>query len=200
MNVSEPWDERYGRPGYYYGEAPNEFLVAVEAQLPRSAEVLSIGEGEGRNAVFLASRGHRVTGLDQSAAGLEKARRLAAARGVEIATLQADLATCEPGTERWDAVVSIWVHLPPPARSRVHAACVRALRPGGLLILEAYRPGQQELGTGGPPDPARLYSLDGLRDDFRGLTLVHAVETTREVWEGVAHCGLSAVVQIVGRK
>lgn len=198
--MSERWEERYARPGFYYGEAPNDFLVAVEPQLPRGAEILSIGEGEGRNAVFLASCGHHVTGVDASPTGLEKARRLAAVRGVTLTTELADLSTWDPGVECWDAVVSIWVHLPPPVRVRAHAACVAALRPGGLLILEAYRPEQLERGTGGPPDPALLYSLDVLRDDFRRLALVHAVEVTREVWEGAAHRGSSAVVQIVGRK
>ena len=194
------WDERYSRPGYYYGAAPNDFLAAMAFVLPPRAEVLSIGEGEGRNAVYLAALGHRVTGVDASAVGLAKARASAAQQGLTITTVLADLAEFDPGHERWDAIVSVRCHLPPDLRERVHRACVAALRPGGVLLLEAYRPEQLRYGTGGPPDPDLLYSLDQLRADFSGLELVHAAEIVRDVREGLVHDGPSAVVQVVGRK
>lgn len=194
------WDERYAQAGYWYGEAPNDFLRAVAGQLAAGADVLSIGEGEGRNGVYLATLGHRVTGVDASALGLAKAEALAAARGVVIEVVEASLETFDLGVDRWDGIVSIWCHLPTALRRDVHARVVRALKPGGLVMLEAYRPEQLEYGTGGPSDPSMLYRLDDLRRDFTGLEIVHGVEIVREVHEGVGHNGLSAVVQLVARK
>ena len=194
------WDERYAQAGYWYGEAPNDFLRAVADRLAPGADVLSIGEGEGRNGVYLATLGHRVTGVDASALGLAKAEALAAARGVVIDVVEASLETFDLGVDRWDGIVSIWCHLPTALRRDVHARVVRALKPGGLVMLEAYRPEQLEYGTGGPSDPSMLYRLDDLRRDFTGLDIVHGVEIVREVHEGVGHHGLSAVVQLVARK
>jgi len=194
------WDERYAQAGYWYGEAPNDFLRAVAGRLAPGADVLSIGEGEGRNGVYLATLGHRVTGVDASALGLAKAQALAVARGVVIDVVEASLETFDLGVDRWDGIVSIWCHLPTALRRDVHARVVRALKPGGLVMLEAYRPEQLEYGTGGPSDPSMLYRLDDLRRDFTGLDIVHGVEIVREVHEGVGHHGLSAVVQLVARK
>lgn len=193
------WDERYAQPEFVYGVAPNEFLVSVADQIP-PGPVLMLGEGEGRNAVFLASRGHEVVALDQSAAGLAKARRLAAERGVQLDTLQADLRdyTLEPAA--WAAIVSIFCHLPPSIRVPLYADIARGLRPGGLFLLEAYRPAQLARGTGGPSDPAMLLSLATLRDELSGLDFVHAEELEREVREGAYHTGLASVVQVVARR
>ena len=97
------WDQRYGEPGYAYGTAPNDFLAAHAARyLPVAGEVLCLAEGEGRNAVFLARLGFRVTGVDGSAVGLEKARQLAAENSVEIQTIVADLGGFDLGVGRWD--------------------------------------------------------------------------------------------------
>lgn len=193
------WDARYER-GFIYGEAPNDFLVEREPDLPRGARVLCLAEGQGRNAVFLASQGHHVTGVDNSAVGLAHARELAARQGVHIETVLADLAHYEPGQGCWDAIVSIWCHLPEALRVAVHRRCVDALIDGGLVILEAYRPAQLEFGTGGPPDAALLYSLERLSGDLAGLTIEHGVEIMRDVQEGVLHRGPSAVVQLVARR
>jgi SAM-dependent methyltransferase len=191
------WDQRYAEPGFAYGTAPNDFLVSVAERIP-AGPVLSLGEGEGRNAVFLAGLGHEVTAVDASAVGLAKARALAAERGVRLHTVVGDLAefVIEPGA--WAGIVAIWCHLPAELRRRVHRAAVSGLVPGGAFVLEAYRPAQLALGTGGPRVPELLYSLADLRDDLAGLDLVHAVETEREVHEGKYHAGRSAVVQVLG--
>lgn len=193
------WDARYER-GFIYGEAPNDFLVEHEPLLPRGARVLCLAEGQGRNAVFLASEGHHVTGVDSSAVGLEHARELAARRHVRIETVLADLAVFDMGQAQWDAIVSIWCHLPADLRVSVHRRCVAALAPGGLVVLEAYRPAQLEFGTGGPPDPALLYTLDDLVADFDGLVIDYGAEKIRDVQEGILHRGPSAVVQVVARR
>ncbi len=193
------WDERYGTSGFFYGTDPNDFLRDEAARLPRG-DLLCLGDGEGRNGVWLASRGHRVTSVDLSAVGLAKASRLAAQRGVVIATVAADLATFDLGTARWDAVVSIWCHLPSALRRDVHARVVRALRPGGVVLLEAYRPAQLGRGTGGPPVADMLPDLASLRTEFAGLDELLGREVERDVREGRGHGGNSAVVQFLARK
>jgi SAM-dependent methyltransferase len=193
------WDERYSQPGFAYGTEPNEFLVAAAGEIP-AGPVLSLGEGEGRNAAYLAGLGHRVVAVDQSEVGLAKARRLAADRGRTVETVCADLGAypIEPGA--WAGIVSIFCHLPRRVRVPLYAAAVRGLRPGGVLILEAYTPDQVGRGTGGPRDPDMLVSLAGLVEELAGLEFVHARELDRVVREGAYHTGVAAVVQVVGRR
>jgi SAM-dependent methyltransferase len=190
------WDERYAQPGFAFGTEPNEFLVAAAGRIP-VGPVLSLGEGEGRNAAYLAGLGHRVVAVDQSAVGLAKARRLAADRGRTIETVCAGLAgyAIEPGA--WAGIVSIFCHLPRRVRVPLYAAAVRGLRPGGVLVLEAYTPAQIGRGTGGPKDPDLLPTLADLTGELAGLEFAHARELEREVREGAYHTGVAAVVQVV---
>ncbi len=196
----DKWAARYGGDEYYYGVEPNDFLREQAGRLAPGARVLCLAEGEGRNAVFLAERGCAVTAVDASASGLKKLERLAAERGVRVEAVLADLADFEVGTARWDAVVSIWAHVPPALRRDLYARCVRGLRPGGVLILEAYRPEQLAFKTGGPPDPALMPRLSDLREELKGLDLPLAREAEREVREGRGHGGRSATVQVVAVK
>lgn len=193
------WNERYSSPEYAYGTEPNDFLSAVATRIP-PGRVLSIGDGEGRNGVFLATRGYDVTSMDASTVGLAKAQRLAAARGVPIATIVADLADFVIAPDSWEGIVSIFCHLPPPLRRRVHEQVVHGLVPGGLYVLESYSPKQLGRGTGGPSSAELLPTLDMLRAELAGLELLHAVEIERDVHEGEFHRGLSAVVQIIARR
>ncbi len=199
MDVGLEWNQRYAKPGYAYGTEPNNFLVSAADRIP-PGRVLSLGDGEGRNSVFLARLGYDVTAVDVSDVGLEKARRLAADANVSISTVVSDLVAyqIEPGT--WDGIISIFCHLPRPLRRDVHAAAVSGLKPGGAFVLEAYTPRQLAFGTGGPPVLELLVSLDELRQELGALDLVIARETEREVVEGRCHFGLSAVVQLVGVK
>ncbi len=193
------WDDRYGQPGFAYGTEPNDWLAAQAALIPKG-RVLSVADGEGRNGVFLASLGHDVTSVDASPVGLAKASALAAARGVPLTTVVADLAEFEIEPIAWQGIVSIFCHLPAPLRRRVHAQVVRGLAPGGVFILEAYTVAQLKRGTGGPKAAELLPSLDDLRAELEGLELVHAAEREREVHEGAFHDGPSDVVQVVARK
>jgi len=194
------WDDRYAEPGFAYGTAPNDFLAQNVDRLPRGGEVLSLAEGEGRNAVFLAQRGFRVTAVDSSAVGLEKAQQLAARAGVEIKTVTADLAAFDLGTNRWDGIVSIWCHVPSALRHRLHTSIVSALRQGGVLLLESYTPKQLEYKTGGPPTVDYLTTRAELEGQLQGLKILWCEEKTREVHEGKYHNGPSAVVQLIARK
>lgn len=194
------WDERYAEPGWAFGTEPNDFLREQAAHLPAGSRVLCLAEGEGRNAVFLAGLGHRVHAVDVSRVGLEKARGLARERGVAITTEVADLAEYEipPGT--YDAIVSIFAHLPSEARERLHPRIVPALSPGGVLLLEGYTPAQQRAGTGGPEAASKFFTLALLQQDFAGLEWRVAREIEREVIEGRYHTGRAHVVQLVGVK
>ena len=194
------WDERYAGEGFFYGTEPNDFLREHAAEIRAGGRVLCLAEGEGRNAVFLAGLGFSVVALDQSAVGLRKALQLAQARGASITTLQANLDSyhIEPGS--WDAIVSIWCHLPTALRAKVHAQVVDGLKPGGVFLLEAYRPEQLKFGTGGPKSVDMLPTLAQLRHELSGLEFVHAVELERDVHEGQGHSGHSAVVQVLARK
>jgi len=133
------WDRRYqtaGR-GFIYGVEPNTFLVRQRHRLERGWSVLAVADGEGRNGVWLAGQGLRAHAVDQSAVGLQKAMRLALDRGVTLTTTCADLTTWDWPVGAHDAVVSIFLHLPPDSRAAVHRAMAGALRPGGVLIMEA---------------------------------------------------------------
>jgi SAM-dependent methyltransferase len=194
------WDRRYGALDYCYGTEPNAFVAECATHLP-PGPVLCLGEGEGRNAVFLARRGHAVTAVDQSAVGLAKARQLAARHGVVLTTHTADLGTFTIAPGAWAGIVATFVHLPPALRARVHRAAAAGLRPGGGFILEAYHPDQVHHRTGGPVDaPELLMTLEDLRADLARLDLVIAQERETELDEGPAHQGRSAVVQVFGRR
>lgn len=188
------WDERFRTDEYVYGTQPNDFLVQTAHRLP-VGRLLSLGEGEGRNAVFLAGLGHEVVAVDSSAVGLEKVRRLADRHGVEVRTVHADLADLdiEPGS--WDAVVSIFCHVPSALRRELHARVARALRPGGAFLIEAYTPAQLAYATGGPASVDLLVTLASLRDDLAGLHFEIGHEIERDIAEGIHHHGRSAVVQ-----
>jgi SAM-dependent methyltransferase len=200
LGVMKMWDERYGCEEYVYGTRPNDFLREMATMLPKGGRVLCLCEGEGRNAVWLASHGFRVTGIDASAVGLAKAARLAAEAGVEIETLHLDLAQADLGEACWDGIVSIFCHLPPALRGQIHSQVVRALKPGGLFLLEAYTVRQLEYGTGGPPTAELMMDLVSLGRELTGLTIEHGVEMVRDICEGRFHTGPGAVVQFIARK
>lgn len=199
MMSENPWDRRYAEPGLAYGADPNDFLASVADTIP-PGPVLCLGEGEGRNALFLASRGFAVEAVDASAVGLDKARGLAQERGLDLTTTLADLAHYDIGRGRWAGIVSIFCHLPPTLRRQVHRAAVEGLREGGVFVAEGYTPAQLEFGTGGPPVAELLYDAETLREDLAGLDLVRLEERVREIHEGPYHDGLGAVVQVVGFK
>jgi len=195
------WDERYADDRYLFGERPNDFLVQAEIMLPRHSRVLVLGDGEGRNGVWLAQQGHQVVTVDISEVGVAKARRLAASKSVEIDFHVADLADFvddEASAGPWDGIVSIFCHLPPELRRRVAQALSPRLSDRGKLIMEAYTPAQLSLGTGGPPDESLLMTRERVLRDWPDLVLdVRVLE--RRIFEGHGHQGLSAVVQVLGQ-
>lgn len=193
------WDARYESNPFYYGRMPNDFLVSAAASIPKG-RVLCLAEGEGRNSVFLARSGYEVTGVDFSEKAITHARSAAQSSGVNVEYLQADLSDFDLGENCWHGIVSIFCHLPESLRKGLHQRIVRALRPGGVLILESYSPEQLLLGTGGPKDPDMLLSWRQAQQELQGLEfeLGHTLE--RMVFEGIGHTGASSVTQVIARK
>ena len=168
MDVGSEWNRRYGESGYTYGTEPNGFLRSVVDSIP-AGRILSLGEGEGRNAVFLAEHGYDVLGVDASSVGLAKAGSLADEHGVRIQTELSDIRDYPISPLAWDGIISIFCHLPASVRRTVHRRVVAGLKPGGVFVYEAYTPRQLEYGTGGPPTPELLVTLEDLRGDLQGL-------------------------------
>ena len=193
------WDSRYDNEEYVYGTLPNDFLQSSVHNLRPGGELLCLAEGEGRNSVWLAEQGFRVTAVDSSSVGLTKAQTLASQRGVSITTIVADLAKYELGAKRWDGIISIFCHLPPTLRENLHRAIPASLRPEGVLILEGYHPRQLEYRTGGPPTAELMITEQQLRDELQPLQILHCQELDREISEGSLHHGLGAVVQYIGK-
>lgn len=195
------WDQQFSGAGFKYGTRPNAFLLSQASRLSSAARILVPGDGEGRNSVWLASQGHQVLAMDGSAVGLAKAQALAAEQGVRIATQLADLADWQPPAGAFDALVLTYVHLPPAIRASAHQRLADALRPGGLLILEAFHPKQLERSSGGPKQLDMLYALADLEADFAGRLqwlLREEVETVLD--EGPGHQGPAWVTRLVGRR
>ncbi len=197
------WNERYNEAEYVFGTEPNDFLRQVFENIPAGGKVLCLAEGEGRNAVFLAEQGYKVTAMDLSEVGLNKALKLASDKGVDIKIEVADLADYQFGEAQWDGIVSIWAHLPESVRQYVHAQITPALKPAGVFILEAYTEQQLTMeAVGGPPatQKERFESLAILRTELADLEEVISTEKLRMISEGKRHQGLSAVVQYLGQK
>lgn len=198
--TSSFWDQRYAGDDLVYGQEPNEFLAAMADRLPKSGRALDIGAGEGRNALFLASRGLDVLAVDQSAVGMQKAQRLAGERGLALRTQAADLRDFDAEPASLDVVSSIFVHLPADIRSRVHGRLRTWLKPGGLFVLEAYAPDQLQRTTGGPKDPLLLAPLATILAELAGLEVLHQAALLRNVTEGKFHSGEASVVQVLARR
>jgi SAM-dependent methyltransferase len=191
------WDDRYAKDGWAFGTEPNDFLRQEAHRIP-PGRVLCLGEGEGRNAVFLAERGYEVVGVDRSQIGMDKAQALAQERGVFIETVVSSIEDFDLTEGEWQGIISVFFHLPPELRKKVNQAVVKGLAPGGILILEAFTPRQLEFETGGPPYLERLLSLADVEEELGGLEFLLAQETERDIHEGRMHTGRGAVVQVVG--
>ncbi|WP_130864966.1 SAM-dependent methyltransferase [Acidipropionibacterium timonense] len=195
------WDDRYRQFPDLFGDRPNDFLVECEILLPRAGRVLVVGDGQGRNGVWLASRGFRVTTVDLSAVGCEQARARALRRGVEMDVHCADLLDWCSGPQAqgpWDAVVWVFVHLTLAERCAIGAALGPRLAPGGVLVQETYSTAQPLMGTGGPADPALLSHRDDAAAQWPDL-VVDSRAVERRIFEGRAHQGPSSTIQVLGR-
>jgi cyclopropane fatty-acyl-phospholipid synthase-like methyltransferase len=197
MSVGDFWNARYAEPGFAYGTEPNAFLVSQKHHLKPVMKALAVADGEGRNGVWLAQQGLDVLSVDASEVGLRKAQELAQSRGVAIRTELADLTTWKWPEHEFDLVVAIFIHFMPEFRARMHRQMLHALKPGGMLIMEAFTPKQLEYKTGGPPVKEMLYTADMLREEFREGEILRLEEILTGLNEGPYHRGTAAVVGLI---
>jgi SAM-dependent methyltransferase len=203
MSDIERWETRFAAPGYLFGTAPNAFIKSkadlLRAKAPGKA--LSIADGEARNGVFMAEQGLDVLSLDASARAQEKARKLAQDRGVALQLERGDLEAWSWPLAQYDVIAGIFFQfLTPDSRSKVFAGIKRALKLGGLLLIEGYRPEQLKYKTGGPSEVERLYTRELLEAAFGDFSSLDIREYDAVVEEGAGHAGMSALIDLVGYK
>jgi SAM-dependent methyltransferase len=200
-NPRDHWNSRFSGEDYYFGRAPNRFLAEHRDLLPRRGQALAVADGEGRNGVWLAEQGLDVLSVDFSPVALAKARRLAGERKVALRTEEVDLGSWPWPQTGFDVVVAIFIQFAGPGlRARIFAGIKRALRPGGLLLLQGYRPKQLEYRTGGPPLVENLYTEELLRAAFADLDVIELRSHDDAIREGSGHDGMSALIDLVARK
>jgi SAM-dependent methyltransferase len=201
LSEYERWEARYAVPEYAFGKEPNYFLQSCRGLLPASGRALAISDGEGRNGVWLAKQGLDVLSLDFSPSAQRKARALATERHVDVTFAQVDVHTWDYPETAFDVVVEIFTQFSSPAeRTLKWAGMGRTLKSGGLLILQGYTPKQLEYGTGGPKQIENLYTRAMIEREFLGFHELRIVEEEREIHEGTSHGGMSAVINLTGRK
>ena len=197
----ERWEGRYRTPDYAFGKEPNYFLAACRTLLPRSGKALAVADGEGRNGIWLAEQGLDVLSIDFSPTAQEKARALAKQRGVSLTIAPADVHAWDYPEAAFDVVVEIFTQFSSPAeRAKKWAGMRKALKPGGLLIIQGYTPKQLQYGTGGPKQVENLYTRAMLEAAFGDLRDVTIVEEELEIHEGTSHGGMSAVINLTARR
>lgn len=195
------WDARFAEPGLLFGSEPNAFLRRESQRLAPGSRVLSVADGEGRNALYLAACGHRVQAFDISPVAIAKAREGAAARGLAVDFEVAGADDWEWEEQGFDAVVAVFVQFAAPAaRERMFAGMWRALRPGGVLLIEGYTPKQLGYRTGGPGKREHLYTEALLRELLAQAHWLVLHEYEDFIAEGRGHFGRSALIDAVARK
>jgi 2-polyprenyl-3-methyl-5-hydroxy-6-metoxy-1,4-benzoquinol methylase len=174
------WDQRYSGSDLVWGAGPNRFVAGEVAALSPGRAV-DLGTGEGRNAIWLAEHGWQVTAVDFSAAGLDRAARLAGERGVNVEWVQADLLDYQPAPGGYDLVLIAYIHLPAASLSRVFRTAAAAVVPGGTLLVIGHDRDNITRGHGGPQDPDRLYTPAAVTAELDGLAVCRAEQVLRTV-------------------
>ena len=183
--MQQMWDGRYTERGAVWGSEPNRFLVDIASDL-EPGTALDLGCGQGRNALWLASLGFTVTGLDLSPVAVGQAEEMAAELGVDATFKAVDLMAWDPEGQVWDLVLLAYIHLPDAMRKEVHATAVRAVAPGGRIVVIAHHLDNLESGTGGPSNPDWLFTQAHLADDFSSLDIVRNERVVRPTEQGDA--------------
>ena len=199
IKSAEMWDQRFESLEYLYGIDPNDFLKTNYKLIPKG-KVLCIGEGEGRNSVFLAKQGYQVTALDYSVTGLKKTENLAKENLVEVELIHADITEYDFSDKKWQGIVSIFCHIHKDFRAEVHRKCKEALTKNGVFLLEGFSPDQLKYATGGPKNLDLLIDLNETKKELSVLDFHVAMDIEREIFEGLLHKGNSSVTQIIGIK
>lgn len=202
--MSKFWDTRYSKEEYIYGEEPNVYFSEKLKQL-EAGSILLPAEGEGRNAVFAALNNWVVQATDQSLSGKKKAQQLAEKHQVEIDYLISDVREMEFEPNSFDALAMIFAHFQADEQRNIHKQLASYIKPGGYLILEGFNKSHAEFQkvnptAGGPKDLNMLYSLEEIKDDFKGFEFLEAEEKEVDLSEGEHHKGASSVIRIFAIK
>ena len=176
----EDWDARYAAVENLWAVKPNRFLVAEVSDLP-PGRALDVACGEGQNAIWLATLGWDVTGVDYSDVAIAKAKARAEREGVRAEFIRADLVEYEPEHQAYDLVAILYLHIPSSQRAAVHAKAARALAPRGTLVLLGHDLSNLSDGVGGPSDPDILYTADEIAAELPGLVIEKATTVLRDV-------------------
>ncbi|HMP62402.1 MAG TPA: class I SAM-dependent methyltransferase [Phenylobacterium sp.] len=186
----DQWNARFSSEAYVFGEAPNAFLSRQKPRLPAAGRALAVADGEGRNGVWLAQQGLSVHSIDGSSA-----------RGVEFELELADLSDWSWPQAAYDVVAAIFIQFAgPDLRAALFDGMKRSLKPGGLLLMEGYRPEQLDYGTGGPRVVENLYTEALLAEAFSDFEIAELAVYDGEIQEGPGHAGMSALIDLVARK
>jgi SAM-dependent methyltransferase len=200
-DAAQTWNTRFGGEAYLFGTEPNSYLRRQAFRWERGGRVLCVADGEGRNSVWLARQGLLVDAFDISEVGVRKAERLARQAAVTVNFSVADGDRLAWPSGLYDGIVAVFVQFADPAmRKRLFDNMMRALKPGGLLVLQGYTPRQLDYKTGGPPFIDHMYTPALLREAFKDLEILELTEYEDELAEGVQHCGTSALIGLVARK
>jgi SAM-dependent methyltransferase len=196
------WEDRYRSAGdYLFGVAPAAFLTDNADWLTPGKRALAVSDGEGRNSIYLAEKGLEVTAFDMAPTAVERGKALAIAKGVLVDFHVSDWASWDWSEGQYDLVIAIFIqYADPAARAGQFADLRRALAPGGVLMLHGYTPEQVALGTGGPGNPAHMYTVEMLQDAFGDWQIERLAAYERDVQEGKGHSGRSALIDLIARK
>jgi 2-polyprenyl-3-methyl-5-hydroxy-6-metoxy-1,4-benzoquinol methylase len=197
--MEEFWNNRYAEKDFAYGTEPNDFLKDELEKLP-AGKILFVCEGEGRNAVFAAKQNWIVEAFDLSKEGKRKASLLAKQNNLSINYQIANASKIEYSENSFHVVVLIYAHFPETIRKSVHEKIIKWLKPGGIVVLEAFNPNQLKNTSGGPKDLTMLYTKEIMTDDFKDLMVQQISTETIELNEGKYHIGKADVIRFVGKK
>lgn len=193
------WNQRYSADEFVYGKEPNVFFKGVIDRL-EPGRLLVPAAGEGRDAVYGATLGWKVTAFDGSEEGKRKCGSLAKEKNADVTYQVCQAADFEPGPEQFDLIVLNYFHLPPIERTMLYRRFSGMLRPGGMIVLEAFSKNQLGRSSGGPKEIDWLFSFEDLKKDFSGMRFETVEEIETELSEGTLHVGKAAVVRMIAVK
>jgi SAM-dependent methyltransferase len=193
------WNERYANNEYAYGVKPNEFYKA-ELNLVHKGKLLFAAEGEGRNAVYAAQQGFEVYALDNSIEAKNKAEKLATENNVKIDYMVSEFENLDYPTNSFDALVLVFAHFPASIRKQYHEKLLTYLKPGGLVIFEAFAKEQIHFKSGGPKQVEMLFSEEEIHNEFPNTDFIKLETVENHLDEGPFHQGKGKVVHFTGTK
>ena len=193
------WNEKFKNEDYFYGTEPNQFLKSFAYLFKPNAKVLSLGDGEGRNTVFLAKKGLDVTASDASSIGLKKLERLAENEKARVNTRYEDIVSGDWDNLKWDGIINIFCHLPKDQRFTIYSKIKNSLNPNGIFITEMFSVDQLKYKSGGPADLDMLLNLKEFNEFFNDFKVIYASSELTELNEG-RHQGIGSVIRFVSQK